>query len=221
MAGKQQSSKMNILLDILMYVAIPYVIWNYGREPLGDYVAMLASTVPGIIYTIYRLIFDKQVNLVGLFILGSLILETTVNLLAGSAEQMIRNGVYLSLFYSFIFFVAFVIKRPFSLYFAVEFAQLQGYERKASKILFFKKGIFKWFQVIQAVFIMRGIFMAGLTLLLVNKYGIDGYDDMLINKKIAGWLFSGLIMGLYIYITILIQKYFDKQHISVAAQTKS
>ena len=85
MTGKQQSSKMSILLDVLMYVAIPYVIWNYGRDPLGDYVAMLASTIPGIIYTIYRLIIDKQVNLVGLFILGSLILETTVNLLSGSA----------------------------------------------------------------------------------------------------------------------------------------
>lgn len=221
MAGKQQSSKSYIFLDLLVYVALPYIIWNYGREPLGDYVAMLASAIPGIIYTIYRLIYDKQVNLVGLFILGSLILETTVNLLSGSAEQMIRNGVYLSLFYSLLFFVAFVVKRPFSLYFAVEFARLQGHEREASKELFYQKGIFQWFQLIQGIFIIRGIFMAALTVLLLNKYGIDGYDAMLIYKKIAGWVFSGLIMGLFIYINIPIRKYFDKQQNLVTPQSNS
>ncbi|WP_234007830.1 VC0807 family protein [Lysinibacillus sp. FJAT-14745] len=208
---KQHSNKKLILLDLIFYVALPYIIWNFGREPFGHYVAMLISTIPGIIYTIYRFILDKQFNITGLFILGSLALGTTVDLLSGSAEQMIWNGIYLSLFYSFLYFVSLVIKRPFSLYFAVDFVYLQGYERKDSRALFYQKGIFKWFQFIQVIFIIRGLFMAGLTVFLLNNFGIDGYGEMLIYKQISGWIFSGLIMGMFFYINIPVQKFFAKQ----------
>ncbi|MEQ6356007.1 VC0807 family protein [Lysinibacillus sp. M3] len=87
----------------MFYAGLPYVIWNFGREPLGDYTAMLISTIPGIVYTIYRFILDKQFNITGLLILCSLALGTTVDLLSGSAEQMIWNGVYQ------VFFIHFFI----------------------------------------------------------------------------------------------------------------
>ena len=88
----QQTNKKFILLDLIFYAALPYLIWNFGRDSLGDYTAMLVSTIPGFVYTIYRFILDKQFNITGLFILGSLALGTTVDLLSGSAEQMIWNG---------------------------------------------------------------------------------------------------------------------------------
>ncbi|MGE7912884.1 VC0807 family protein [Lysinibacillus xylanilyticus] len=112
MVKKQRSNKILILFELIFYAALPYVIWNLGREPLGDYTAMLISTIPGIVYTIYRFILDKQFNITGLLILSSLALGTTVDLLSGSAEQMIWNGVYLSLFYTFLYIVTLMIKRP-------------------------------------------------------------------------------------------------------------
>ena len=209
--NKQSSNKRLFILELIFYVLLPYALWNFGREPLGDYIAMLVSTVPGIIYTIYRFILDKQFNLIGVFILGSLSLGMTVNLLSGSAEQMIWNGVYLSLFYTCIYLVTFLIKRPLSLYFAVEFTYLQGYAREDSKALFYKKGIFYWFQVIQIVFIIRGIFLAALTVFLLEKHGIDRYGSMIINKQIAGWVFSIIVIGMYFYIDVIVRRYFSKQ----------
>ncbi|WP_336046249.1 VC0807 family protein [Solibacillus ferritrahens] len=221
MAKKPQSNKNSILLELLFYAALPYIIWNFGREPLGDYVAMLLSTVPGIVYTLYRFIFDRQFNITGIFILGSLLIGTTVDLLSGSAEQMIINGIYLSLFYTFLYCILFIVKQPFSLYIAVDFAYLQGYDRKDSKTLFFQKGIFKWFQIIQAVFIIRGLFMAGLTAFLLNKYGIDGYGDMLIYKKVAGWIFSIIVMGLFFNINNVVQKHTKQSHENKQPETQS
>lgn len=211
MVKKQHSNKRFILFDLLFYAALPYVIWKFGREPLGDYIAMLISTVPGVVYTIYRFILDKQFNITGVFILVSLAVSTTVNILSGSAEQMIWNGIYLSLFLSFIYVVALIIKRPFSLYFAVDFVYLLGDAREDSKALFFQKGIFKWFQIIQVIFIVRILFMVALTVFLLEKYGIDGYGNMLIYKHVAGWIFSSLTIGLYFYIKIPVQKFFAKQ----------
>ncbi|CAM3314216.1 VC0807 family protein [Filibacter tadaridae] len=211
MAKKQGLNKKLILLDLVFYAILPYIVWNYGKEPFGDYATMLISTIPGFIYTCYRFILEKQFNIAGLFIIGSLALGTMVNLLSGSAEQMIWNGVYLGLFYIVIYFIALIVKRPFSLYFAVDFAYLQGYARKDSATLFFQKGIFNWFQLIQVVFIVRGLFMAGLTVFLLNKYGIDGYGGMLLYKQIAGWFFWMLITGMFIYINIPVQRFLAGQ----------
>ncbi len=211
MVKRQRSNKILILFELIFYAVLPYVLWNFGREPLGDYTAMLISTIPGIGYAIYRFILDKQFNITGLLILSSLALGTTVDLLSGSVEQMIWNGVYLSLFYTFLYIVTLLIKRPLSLYFAVDFAYLQGYARMDSRALFFQKGIFKWFQFIQVIFIIRGLFMAGLTVYLLQKYGIDGYGGMLIYKQLAGWAFSIFIIGMFFYINVPIRNFFAKQ----------
>jgi len=209
--AKKKNRKGNkiVLLDLIFYVAIPYVLWTYGREPVGDYGAMLISTIPGFVYTCYRFILEKQFNITGLFILGSLMLGTVVDLISGSAEQMLWNGVYVSLFYVVIHLIAMLIKRPFALYFAVDFAYLQGYAHKSSKALFTRQGIFKWFQFIQAIFILRGLCMSALTVFLLNQYGVDGYSDMLIYKRALGWTFGLMIMGLYVYVNIPIQKFLN------------
>ncbi|MER2111954.1 MAG: VC0807 family protein [Solibacillus isronensis] len=207
MANNSQSNKYLIFLELLFYAALPYAIWKFGREPFGDYAAMLLSTVPGIIYTVYRFAKDRQFNVTGLFILGSMLIGTTVDLLSGSAEQMIWNNVYLGLFYTLLYVILFIIKKPFPLYVAIDFAYLQGYARKDSKTLFFQKGIFGWFQLIQLVFIVRGLVITGITVFLLRKYGIDSYGDMLIYKRVASWVFSGILTGMFFYISVVIQKY--------------
>ncbi|MFC5603166.1 VC0807 family protein [Sporosarcina koreensis] len=200
-----------IILDLFFYALIPYVLWKFGRNPLGDYPAMLISTIPGFIYTVYRFVKEKQLNITGLFVIVSLFLGTIVDLLSGSAEKMLWNGVYLGLFFVIIHFIALAVRRPFALYFAVDFAYLQGHERKSSTKLFYEKGIFKWFQIIQLVFIVRGLFMAGLKVYLLKRFGVDGYDQMLIYRQIADWVFSALIMGLFFYTNKPIQNFVNSQ----------
>ncbi|WP_209020100.1 VC0807 family protein [Jeotgalibacillus proteolyticus] len=102
--------KFFIILDILCYGVIPYLIWSYGRESLGDYWAIILSTVPGIIYTVYRFASERQLNIMGIFILGNLGLGTIVNLLSSSAESMLWNQVYLGLFFTSIIFYPSLLK---------------------------------------------------------------------------------------------------------------
>lgn len=208
---KNKSNNKLITFDLIFYAAIPFIIWKFGREPFGDYAAMLISTIPGFIYTVYRFVREKQFNIAGLFVLTSLILGTVVDLLSGSAEKMLWNGAYLGLFYVIIHLIALLIRRPLALYFAVDFVFLQGYERKSSKKLFYQRGIFKWFQVIQLLFIVRGLSMAGLKVYLLKKYGVNGYDQMLIYRQMVGWIFSALIMGLFFYTRVPIQNHLDSQ----------
>jgi hypothetical protein len=51
--------KYTVLFDLIFYMVLPFAIWTYGRESLGDYWAMLLSTAPGFIYTIINFVRDR------------------------------------------------------------------------------------------------------------------------------------------------------------------
>lgn len=177
-------NKKLILLDIICYAVVPYLIWNHGREILGDYWAIILSTVPGFIYTVYRFLKEKQFNIAGLFILGSLAISTTVNLLSSSAESMLWNQVYLGLAYGVLYLLSIFIKQPLALHFMVDWAYLQGFARQDSRTLYFKPQLLKWFQLLTLLFVARSVFMNGLKAFLLQTYGAAGYGKMLIYMNI-------------------------------------
>lgn len=189
-----------IVLDIVCYVILPYFIWNYGREPLGDYYAMLLSTVPGFLYTIYRFAKERQFNIAGLSIVLSLFLGTMINLLSQDAESMLWNQVYLGYVYGMVFLISIFIRKPLALQFAVDFVYLQGYAKEDSLATFSKKGIFKWFQLLTLLFFVSSVFQNSLKAWLIQSYGVDGYGEMLIYMKISGWTFNGLITAGFFFI---------------------
>lgn len=189
-----------ILLDIICYIVLPYFIWNYGRELLGDYYAMLLSTIPGFLYTIYRFAKERQFNIAGLSILLALFLGTLVNLLSGDAESMLWNQVYLGLAYGMIFLISILIKKPLAMHFAIGFVYLQGFSKQDSLSMFTKKGIFIWFQLLTLLFFINSAFQNLLKAWLIYTYGADGYGEMLIYMKISGWIFYGLITAGFFFI---------------------
>ncbi|MDW0116526.1 VC0807 family protein [Sporosarcina thermotolerans] len=199
-------------LDLVFYMALPFIVWNYGREPFGDYYALLLSTVPGLIYTIYRFVREKQFNISGLFIILSLFLGTAVNLLSGNAENLLWNQVYLGYMYSSVYLLSVLFRRPLALYFAVDFAYLQGHPREESKALFSTKGIFKWYQMVTGLFVFKGLFQSSLKAYLIYSYGVDGYGQVLIYRQISGWIFSGLIAIGYFYIVSQVRRYIKEQY---------
>ncbi|MDE0583155.1 hypothetical protein ON064_08905 [Planococcus sp. A6] len=188
-----------ILLDLICYVALPYFIWTYGREPLGDYYAMLLSTVPGFLYTIYRFSKERQFNIAGLSILLSLFLGTMVNLLSGSAENLLWNQVYLGYAFGLVYLISILVKKPLALQFAVDFVYLQGMPKKESTALFSKKPIFFWFQLLTGLFFFTSLFQNSFKAWLIHSYGVDGYGEMLLYLKASGWFFYGLsIAGFFL-----------------------
>ncbi|WP_405097144.1 VC0807 family protein [Oceanobacillus sp. FSL H7-0719] len=204
-------NKKLVLLDLIFYAAIPYIIWTYGKDPLGDYWAILLSTLPGFIYTVYRFMVEKQFNTSGLFIISSLFINTAVNLISSSAESMLWNQVYLGLAYALVFLLSMLFKNPLGLYFAVDWAYLQGYERKSSKALFRTKGIFKGFQLLTLLFVVRSAFQSTLKMWLLIQYGAESYGQMIIYLNISGWIFSGLIMFGFLHISVKVNNYKQNQ----------
>ena len=197
---KNNNMKTNfIFLELFVYIGLPYVIWTYGRDLIGDYYAMLLSTIPAIIYTIYRFLKDRQFNMIGVFIIASLMLSTILDLLAGSAMQMLWNSVWLSYAFTSLYIVSMIIRKPLAIYFAVEFMYLQGFPKENTKKLYFMKGNVKWFQLVTGIFVVRGLVMNSIMVWLITQHGADAFMHLLIVRKVLGFAFSGLLFAGFLY----------------------
>ncbi|OEH91069.1 VC0807 family protein [Bacillus solimangrovi] len=189
-----------VLLDLVFYVILPLICWNGLRESIGDYYAMLASSVPAIIYSLYRFYEVKRINITGLYIIIILVIGTLIDVLAGSAMQLLWNNVYYSLALCTFFLMTILIKKPMALYFALDFVELQGDDRVLSKHLFYQKTIFILFQFVTLLFALRSGLLAAIKVWLISEYGVEAFDKGIIVKQTISWLITALTVIGFLYI---------------------
>ncbi|WP_053220210.1 VC0807 family protein [Virgibacillus senegalensis] len=189
-----------VLLDIIFYVLFPLFIWHFIRDFIGDYYAMLLSSVPGILYSVYRFFELKRINFFGIFILVTLMIETLIDVLAGSSLQLLWNNVFYAAAMSLFFLSSVFIKKPITLYFGLDFAELQGYDRHFSKCLYKQKRIFLVFQLITLVFALRSGVLAIVKACLILKYGVEAFDKGIILRQAFSWIMTGITVAGFFYI---------------------
>ncbi|UOQ43947.1 hypothetical protein MUN89_19085 [Halobacillus salinarum] len=188
-----------IVLDIVCYVVFPLAVWHLTRDVIGDYYAMLLSTVPGIVYTIYRFLALKKVNVFGIFMISNLVIGTLIDVLAGSALQLLWNNVVFAYVMAVFFLLTMLARRPLALYFLLDFTELQGYDRKFSYKLFHKKRLFVLLNLITLAFALQNIILATVKFWLIKEYGVEAFDKGIILKQALSWGISIVIMAGYAY----------------------
>jgi hypothetical protein len=208
--------KKKALYDILLYIVLPLAIWNYGREQIGDYYALILTSAPGLIYTLFCFFQDKQFNISGLFILICLLITRASDLIAGSATQLLWNSVYLEIGYSIFWIITIIIKKPMGMYFFIDYAYLQGHPREKTCKLYKTKGLFKYFQLFSGLFVVKGFLDAALKTCLINIYGVEGYNQMVIITNVVGVIFAIITISFVAYIVKKI-----KQQTTSGAETVS
>ncbi|NSL50861.1 VC0807 family protein [Calidifontibacillus erzurumensis] len=203
--------KLKPIIEIICYIVLPIVIWKYGRDPLGDYYAMLLSTAPAFVYTVWNFFSERQFNVSGLYIMSSLMINTILDLISDSAEWMLWNGIYFN--FGMIAFLLFtiIIKKPIVLYFLVDAAYIQGTPREESLKKYKSKEVFKYFQWLTAFLILRDVLESVVKIWLIHKYGVDGYDKILIAMRTFGWIMSAVFVGAVMYVLNKIMQFNEKE----------
>ncbi|WP_455662806.1 VC0807 family protein, partial [Pradoshia sp.] len=192
--------------DLICYLIFPLVIWNVLNDRIDEYYAMLISTVPGIIYSIVRFIEYKRVNFFGLFMIGTLMIRTLVDVLSGSALQMMWNNVFYSIALAVFFLVTNFINKPTSLLFALDLTEMQGYDRKALRKRFYQPKILFVFKLITYGFAFRSLLLASINVWLINQYGVDAYTKALVTKQIIGIGIMVICMYGFFHISKMLMK---------------
>ncbi|QAS52011.1 VC0807 family protein [Halobacillus litoralis] len=189
-----------VLLDLICYVVFPLAVWNITRDYIGDYYAMLLSSIPGIIYTIYRFKALKKVNFFGIYMIVTLVAGTLIDVLAGSALQLLWNNVIFAYVMAGVFLLTILIRRPIALYFALDFVELQGYDRGFSKKLFYKKELLRWFNLIVVAYIFQNVVLASVKVWLISEFGVEAFDKGIIIRQVINWGLTFAIIGGFFYI---------------------
>lgn len=203
--GAYLMQKNIVIWDVICYLVFPLFIWNFMRDTIGDYTAMLISTIPGIIYSFIRFFRVKQVNIFGAFMILTLIASTLVNVLAGSALQMLWNNVYYAFAMAVFFLFTILIKRPLFLLFTLDFVELQGYSRQKMKAIFNERKYFLVFNLITLGFAAREIILAFIKIKLISVYGVDAFDKGLIIRNVLSWGITAICVIGFIYISKMLQ----------------
>lgn len=192
--------KRKVFLEIVMYLVFPLVIWNLGRKELNDYYAMLLTTVPGIAYTIYSFVKERQYNITGIFILCSLFIGRGLDLIVGSAEGMLWNGVYLDAGYILFWIFTMIIRKPMGMYFFIDYAYIQGFPRESTRKLYLRKDLFPYFQYFTGFFVLRDFENILLKTYLIRKLGVEGFNQISIIMSINNYIFSGIMVMIILFI---------------------
>ncbi|WP_110113139.1 VC0807 family protein [Bacillus sp. CGMCC 1.16541] len=210
------NNKNRVWMDLLFYIVIPYLIWNQGKDIIGDYYAILLSTAPAFFYTIFTFVKEKQFNVTGLFLVITLLLKTIVDLISGNAETMLMNQVYFMIASGLFLIMTIFINKPLTLYFFVDTAYLMGYKREDSRKLFHEKDIFPMFKWLTLLFAARYFALAVVKYWLLQKYGVEGYGTMIVFRQGVTWAFS-LVIGIGTY--MVFKKIQDKTGFGDATDT--
>jgi len=179
-----------VIYDIIFYLIFPFVIWKFGKQYMDAYYAMLLSSVPGIFYTLYCFKKERQFHVTGFFILVTMIVNTSVDILSGSAEKMLWNDVYYHIVLGIVVICTIFIKQPLMLYFAADLAALQGDDRKKSQLLYRDPRLFPSFQYFTFFFGLQFIVLSGIKIYMISKFGVDGYGEMKAIMTGVGWCIS-------------------------------
>jgi hypothetical protein len=98
-----------------------------------------------------------------------------------------------------------ILTRPLALFFALDVAELQGYDRKFSKHFYYHKPLLVIFQGITLVLALRSGMFAGVNSWLILEYGVEAFDEGILLKQVLGWVVSAITVIGFLYIGKVIQ----------------
>ncbi len=190
------------LQDLIIYLGVPLLIWNTCRPLLGDYFAMLLSTVPGVIYTIYTFIREKQYSITGLFILVTMIIGGILDIYSKTANQMLWNYVYMNIGLVTFWCLTMLVKKPMAMYFFIDYAFLHGFPKEHTRPLYRQMPFFRYFMLLTAFLALRDLSDVFLRIFLIHLYDVEGFNKI----KVITHVWDTLTTVIFIYGIILIIK---------------
>jgi hypothetical protein len=192
--------KKKTVCDIIFYLIIPLFIWNGLRKELGDYYTMLLTSLPGFIYTTYFFFKDRTYNITGIFILVSLFAGRILDIISGSAERILWNDIYINIAYTLFWIATIIIRKPMGMYFFVDYASVQGFERENTIKLYRTKELFRYFEYFTALFAIKGIESIILKSWSIKTFGVDGFNQISIIMSVNGYIFTAITIAFILFI---------------------
>jgi hypothetical protein len=189
-----------LIADFVLFFIFPLLFWELFRVVIGDYLAMILSTLLGILYSIFRFKTNEKLNFTGICVLLNLTAGLLIDIFSGSALQLLWNNVFYSAALLLFYFVSLAIGKPLYLYFILDLMEMRGYDRQITKELFFERKTYKLFQQMTLIYLVNELIYILCLSRWILKMGVEAYRLDIILDKSLNILLSGIFLALFIYI---------------------
>jgi len=198
--------KNKIILDVFFYVLIPLLVWNFLREVLGNYYAILFGAVPSVIYTAIVFIRSREWSVTGIFFLSLISINFLMDLRSNSADSELWNKVWIGCASVTFYALTLLIRRPMGMYLFIDYAYLNGIPRKTSAALYRLPKNFHHF-IKFTLFLMCGdLVRIAINIAFIKELGVDGFGAMQLATAATNYIFIGLTALYVIFIIRQIKK---------------
>lgn len=198
--------KLKVIMDLVFYLGIPMLTWNFCREAWGDYLTVLLGMVPAVIYTIVSFILNREWNVTGIFFLSIISLNFIMNLLSHTALQELWNSVWMGCISITFYVFTILIKRPIGIYFFIDYAHARGVPREKSKALYNSPKHFHHFINFTLFLCSREAIVIIVKSFMIKKMGVEGFNAIQIFSSTLNYAFTALMVFYIIYIIKQITK---------------
>jgi hypothetical protein len=118
--------------EILVNFVLPYVIFSYYQPTLGDVKALIASSVPPIVWSIVELIRKRRIDAISLMVIAGIVLGLLAFVGGGSVKFLQLRENLVTAIIGLLFLGSVVVKRPIIYEFARAGEARQSAEKAAA-----------------------------------------------------------------------------------------
>ncbi len=195
--------KKKFIIEILIYTIIPILIWRILKIKIENYYAMLASIAPSILYTFYKIYYERMINSIGGFIFSSRVLLLSLALLKTSDLWFLQSYIWHQLIMAVVFTISLIIKKYIPFYFFVDMYEGLGYNRKDLFSVFRQSDLYRYFKYYTFFYIFIRILNSIIRYFLIGALGAENYDKILFITYFIIWVSLSLEIQ---YVRYVMQK---------------
>lgn len=192
--------EMDFLLDIIFYFLLPLAIWETSRLLVHDYAAIIFSSLPKVIYSLYRLFALKEFNFTRIFLFITILAGLSIDLFSGSALQVLWNSAFYSFGLASIYLISSLTNTPLFLYFALDVLVQQGYDKVLTQNRLFEKSSLNILKLLTISNAVNHFVYAFFVMQMASKEGIESYSMIMIIDQLLDFLMSGISVIGFVFI---------------------
>lgn len=120
------------LAELTVNLALPWVAYTLAKPHYGEFGALIASSIPPLLWSLFELAWHRRIDALSLFVLGGIGLSLLAMALGGDARLLLVRESILSGLIGVAFLVSLLFPRPLVYYLARATVMRQDAEQGAA-----------------------------------------------------------------------------------------
>ncbi len=196
--AKNSGMRFGFAAEVIVNFALPYAIFSYYQSSLGDVKALIASSIPPILWSIVELVRKRRVDAISLMVIAGIVLGLLAFLGGGSVKFLQLRENLVTGIIGLLFIASAIVRRPI----IYEFARAGEARKSPEKAAAFERlqanAGFRRAMILMTV--VWGIGMLAITAIAsVLVYALTIREYLIVSPIVVNACFGLLVLWTFLY----------------------